>query len=189
MRCVAGRRRGFDRDEVLDRVTRAFWHAGFDATSVADLTRLTGVNPPSLYAAFGDKKALFAAVVERYQRTYGAFAARALAEEPTARAAVERILREAATEYTAPDRPRGCLVLSAPELADHRRAAVDALEAKIRSDVTAGVLPDHVDAHGLAVFVTATVRGMSGLARDGATRAELRHIARAAMSAWPAPVP
>ncbi len=186
---MAGRRRGFDREEVLDQVTRAFWRAGYDATSVADLTRLTGVNPPSLYAAFGDKKALFAEVVERYQRTYGAFSARAVAEEPTARDAVGRILREAAVEYTDPERPRGCLVFSAPELGGLRQAALDAVETRIRQDIAVGVLPDTVDAHGLAVFVAATVRGMSGLARDGATREELGHVARAAMSAWPAPVP
>ncbi|MEU6149512.1 TetR/AcrR family transcriptional regulator [Actinosynnema sp. NPDC047251] len=186
---MAGRKRGFDRAEVLDQVMRAFWHAGYDATSVADLTKLTGVNPPSLYAAFGDKKALFAEVVERYQRTYGAFTTRALAEEPTARAAVERILREAATEYTDPERPRGCLVLSAPELAGPRRAEVDAVEARIRADVAAGVLPAATDPHGLAVFVAATLRGMSGLARDGATREELGHVARAALAGWPAPVP
>ncbi|MEU4800830.1 TetR/AcrR family transcriptional regulator [Actinosynnema sp. NPDC023587] len=186
---MAGRKRGFDREAVLDQVTRAFWRAGYDATSVADLTRLTGVNPPNLYAAFGDKKALFAEVVERYRHTYGAFAGRALAEEPTARAAVERILHEAATGYTDPERPRGCLVLSAPELAEHRRAAIDAVEAKISADVAAGVLPGSTDAHGLAVFVAATVHGMSGLARDGATRGELGRVARAALSAWPAPVP
>ncbi|MEV0679891.1 TetR/AcrR family transcriptional regulator [Actinosynnema sp. NPDC050436] len=186
---MAGRRRRFDREEVLDLITRAFWRAGYDATSVADLTRLTGVNPPSLYAAFGDKKALFAEVVERYLRTYGAFAGLALREEPTARAAVERILREAATAYTDPARPRGCLLLSVPELVAHRRAAIDAVEAKIRADVASGVLPATTEAHGLAVFVGATVRGMSGLARDGATREELGHVARAALTAWPAPVP
>ncbi|QTR06140.1 TetR/AcrR family transcriptional regulator [Saccharothrix algeriensis] len=168
---------------------RAFWRKGYDATSVADLTELTGVNPPSLYAAFGAKKALFAEVVERYARTRGAFAARAAEEEPTARAAVERVLREAAARYTDPDHPRGCLVFSSPELGDLRRAAVAALEARIRRDVVAGALPADADPHGLAVFVAATLGGMSGLARDGATREELDHVARAAMSAWPAPVP
>ncbi|CAL9639567.1 HTH-type transcriptional repressor ComR [Actinosynnema sp. ALI-1.44] len=186
---MAGRRRGFDREEVLDQVTRAFWRAGYDATSVADLTKLTGVNPPSLYAAFGDKKALFTEVVERYARTYGAFTTRAIAEEPTARRAVERVLREAAVEYTAADRPRGCLILSAPELGHLREAAVAAVEDKIRHDVTTGELPARTDPHALAVYVAAVVRGMSDLARDGATREELRHVAEAAMSAWPPPVP
>ncbi|MEU4741127.1 TetR/AcrR family transcriptional regulator [Actinosynnema sp. NPDC023658] len=186
---VVGRKRGFDRDVVLDQVTRAFWRDGYQATSVADLTEATGVNPPSLYAAFGDKRALFTEAVARYQATYGAFTSRALDEESTARQAVERVLVEAAIEYTTPGRPRGCLVLSAPELHDLRDQALRALEAKIRHDVATGVLPAGTDAHRLAVFVAATARGMSSLARDGATRAELHDVARTALSAWPAPVP
>lgn len=184
-----GRKRGFDRDEVLDQVVRAFWRDGYRATSVADLTETTGVNPPSLYAAFGDKRALFAEAVTRYQATYGSFTARALEEEPTARRAVERILDEAATEYTTPGRPKGCLVLSAPELHDLRDQAVRAVEAKIRHDVATAALPAGTDAHRLAGFVAAVVRGMSSLARDGATRAELHDVARTAVAAWPAPVP
>ncbi|MFD1150510.1 TetR/AcrR family transcriptional regulator [Saccharothrix hoggarensis] len=186
---MVGRRRGFDRDEVLDRITRAFWRDGYQATSVADLTEATGVNPPSLYAAFGDKQALFAEVVTRYQATYGAFTTRALDEEPTARQAVERILTEAAVEYTNPDRPKGCLILSAPDLRHLRDQARQAVEAKIRHDVATGALPAGTDARRLALFVAATVQGMSSLARDGATRAELHDVARTALSAWPAPVP
>lgn len=189
MSAVVGRKRGFDRDEVLDQVTRAFWRDGYQATSVADLTEATGVNPPSLYAAFGDKRALFTEAVDRYQATYGAFTARALDEEPTARQAVERMLAEAAVEYTTPGRPGGCLVLTAPELHELRDRAMRAVEAKIRHDVDTGALPAGTDAHRLAVFVAATARGMSSLARDGATRAELRDVARTALSAWPAPVP
>lgn len=186
---MVGRKRGFDRDDVLDQVTRAFWRNGFQATSVADLTGTTGVNPPSLYAAFGDKRTLFAEAVSRYQATYGAFTKRALEEEPTARHAVERILNEAAIEYTTPERPKGCLILSSPELHDLRDQARQAFEAKIRHDVATGALPAGADAHRLALFVAATVRGMSSLARDGATREELRDVARTALSAWPAPVP
>jgi AcrR family transcriptional regulator len=189
MSAMVGRKRGFDRDEVLDQVTRAFWRDGYQATSVADLTATTGVNPPSLYAAFGDKHALFTEAVTRYQQTYGAFTTRALEEEPTARQAVERVLTEAAIEYTTPDRPKGCLVLSAPELNGLREQAIRAFEGKIRHDVATGALPAGTDAHRLALFVAATVRGMSSLARDGATRAELHDVARTALSVWPAPVP
>jgi AcrR family transcriptional regulator len=189
MSAMVGRKRGFDRDEVLDQVTRAFWRDGYQATSVADLTATTGVNPPSLYAAFGDKHALFTEAVARYQQTYGAFTTRALEEEPTARQAVERVLTEAAIEYTTPDRPKGCLVLSAPELNGLREQAIRAFEGKIRHDVATGALSAGTDAHRLALFVAATVRGMSSLARDGATRAELHDVARTALSVWPAPVP
>jgi AcrR family transcriptional regulator len=61
---------------------------------------------PSIYAAFSDKRTLFFEAVDRYLAAYAAFTVRALSEEPSARAAVERLLREAAASYTRPDRPR-----------------------------------------------------------------------------------
>src|SRR5919204_30689 len=102
-----GRPRSFDRDKALEGAIAVFWEHGYDATSISLLTQALGIGAPSLYAAFGDKRALFLEALDRYLRTYGAFTERALAEEPNARDAVERLLREAAAAYTRPGRPRG----------------------------------------------------------------------------------
>jgi AcrR family transcriptional regulator len=178
---------------------RAFWEHGFEATSIAELTKAMGIGAPSLYAAFGDKKTLFREVVAAYQRTYGAFAMRALAEEPTARQGVARLLREAATEYTDSRHPRGCLVISAatncsPDSIDVedflrrlRNANVRELERRIRADIKAGELPSDTDPKALATYTAAVLQGMSQQARDGATRAQLEAVAEAAMRAWPQP--
>lgn len=101
-----GRPRSFDRDAALDKAMLAFWENGYEATSIADLTRALGIGAPSLYAAFGDKRKLFDEVVVVYGGRYADFAGVALAEEPTARAAIGRILREAAEIYTDPAHPR-----------------------------------------------------------------------------------
>ena len=61
-----GRPPSFDRDAALHAAMLLFWRHGYEATSLRDLTRAMGVTPPSLYAAFGDKKALFRAAVRRY---------------------------------------------------------------------------------------------------------------------------
>src|SRR5258705_10772394 len=106
----SGRPRAFDRDEALERAIMVFWEHGFDATSIALLTEALGIGAPSLYAAFGNKRELFAAALDRYLHTYGAFTERALAEEPKPRGASERLLREAASAYTSPDHPRACLL-------------------------------------------------------------------------------
>ncbi|WP_426513365.1 TetR/AcrR family transcriptional regulator [Dactylosporangium sp. McL0621] len=194
-----GRPRSFDRDEALERAMAVFWEHGYDATSIAMLTAAVGIGAPSLYAAFGDKRSLFLEALARYMHTYAAFTQRALTDKPDARAAVERLLRDAAAAYTRLDRPRGCLLITAatncsPQSADiaahlreQRAAGARALEAKIASAAQAGELPAGTDPGALATFYGAVLQGMSAQARDGATTADLHRIADHALLAWPAP--
>ncbi|MGV9412664.1 TetR/AcrR family transcriptional regulator [Nocardia sp. NPDC003693] len=189
-----GRPRSFDRDAALDKALRLFWRQGYEATSISDLTGELGIGAPSLYAAFGDKKQLFDETITAYGARYGGFAARALAEEPTARAAAARTLREAAIEYTTPGQPGGCMVISAginttnaevaARLERLRNANVDAFEQRIRADVAAGILPAGTNAAALARYVGTVMQGMSQSARDGADRAELLTVAELALRAW-----
>lgn len=174
-----------------------FWQQGYEATSISDLTAAMGIGAPSLYAAFGDKKALFREVLEVYGLRYGGFIARALAQEPTARQAIARTLREAATEYTHDGLPHGCMVISAGAdttnldvaalLRELRNSNVVAYQDRIQRDIDAGLLPPDTDAVGLARYIGAIIAGMSQSARDGASRAELAKVAELAMRAWPTP--
>ncbi|MEU3526078.1 TetR/AcrR family transcriptional regulator [Streptomyces sp. NPDC038707] len=190
-----GRPRSFDRATALEKALMAFWERGYEATSVSDLTRVMGIGAPSLYAAFGDKQSLFDEVVRVYNGTHGAFGERALAEEPTAREAVARLLREAAAVYTDPAHPHGCMVIHAatnctnPEvealLRERRNANIAAFEARVRADIAAGLLPAGTDATALARHTGAVIQGMSQQARDGARREELEALAEIAMAIWP----
>lgn len=176
---------------------RAFWRYGFDAVSIADLTAAIGIAPPSLYAAFGDKKTLFREAVETYLRTHGAFLRQALNEEPTTRQAVDRILREAAVRYTSPNDPPGCMITNAAvncaasstDVAELLRAvrsdSIRDLEERIAAEVARGMLPPHTDARGLALLTSVTLRGMSQQACDGASTEDLLRVAQAVMRAWP----
>jgi AcrR family transcriptional regulator len=192
------RQRAFDRDAALDSALRAFWRHGYEATSIAELTAVMGIRPPSLYAAFGDKRRLFEEAVRRYQETYGAFTARALAEEPTGRQAIERVLREAAAEYASTEHPTGCLIISAavncgPESAEveellrgFRQEAKAALRRRIDDDLAAGRLAPGTETGGLATFYASVIQGMSTQSRDGASHADLLRVAELAMIAYPA---
>ncbi|MEO8798683.1 MAG: helix-turn-helix domain-containing protein, partial [Polyangiaceae bacterium] len=91
---MLGRPPSFDRDDVLRRATMVFWKHGYDATSIALLTKSMGIGAPSLYAAFGDKRALFEEALGYYSKTYGAFIMQVAREEADARTAVERLLGE-----------------------------------------------------------------------------------------------
>src|ERR1700692_3383022 len=103
-----GRPRSFDVEKALDRALQVFWRKGYEGASVSDLTKAVGINRPSLYAAFGDKKALFRRALDRYLTGPAAYTQEAL-KEPTARAVVERLLQGAAGLDAAPRNPGGCL--------------------------------------------------------------------------------
>ncbi|PXX68572.1 TetR family transcriptional regulator [Nocardia tenerifensis] len=189
-----GRPRSFDREAALDKATRLFWARGYEATSIGDLTAAMGIGAPSLYAAFGDKATLFGEVVRSFGARYGQFIPRALAEEPTAEAALRRCLRDAAAEYTRADCPHGCLVMTAGmntnsgEIADMLREMrtrnLGLIAERIQADVDAGLLAPETDARLLARYVSTVMQGMSQAARDGASQAELERVAELAMYGW-----
>src|SRR5579862_5868846 len=105
-----GRPRSFDIDRALDRALQVFWRKGYEGATLSDLTKAVGVNRPSLYAAFGDKEALFRKALDRYLNGPAAYTQEAL-KEPTARAVIERLLQGAADLNTAPRNPGGCLTV------------------------------------------------------------------------------
>ena len=192
-----GRPREFDTDAALDQAMCAFWRHGYEGASLRELTEAMGISPTSLYAAFGDKKALFLAAVDRYLATHGAFTVQTLENEPTARRAIARLLEEASEAYSDPSLPGGCLVsLNSAQCTDRyrdikaalaeRRAATEAaMRDRIARGQKAGELRQNADPDALAGFYAAVMAGMSDLARGGAGRQKLERIAALAMQAWP----
>ena len=174
-----------------------FWRKGFEATSMNDLCDAMGVRSPSLYAAFGSKEALYLEAVERYVQTQGPPIWSKLAEGATARAGIENMLI-AATENLPKSRakPAGCMAALAA-VGDEWPAAIARVMKKVRLEmlgtlrsrletaVANGELPAATDVDGLSRFYLSVYQGMAIQARDGATRAELRGVAAAAMAAWP----
>src|SRR2546422_9092434 len=103
-----GRQGESDREAALEQAIDVFWRHGYEATSVSDLTAAMGINPPSLYAAFGDKEKLFLEAVERYQQQRRRSVTKVFDEAPTAKEAVHRGLQDAARERACSSHPRGC---------------------------------------------------------------------------------
>src|SRR5690349_489182 len=89
-----GRPRAFDTEAALDAALDVFFRHGYEGASLDALTDAMGINRPSLYAAFGNKEQLFKAVLDRYVERNGHAMCESLAA-PTAREAVERLLRAA----------------------------------------------------------------------------------------------
>src|SRR5215470_17599780 len=105
-----GRPREFDVDQALERALQVFWRKGYEGASLPDLTQAMGINRPSLYAAFGNKEALFRKALDRYAEGPAAYLGAAL-NEPTARAIAERLLHGTSDLVTDPRNPRGCLIV------------------------------------------------------------------------------
>lgn len=196
-----GRPRAFDREVALGEAVRLFWRKGFEATSMADLTAAMGIGAPSLYAAFGSKEALYAEALCHYQKHFGPLTWARFDAAGTAKAAVESWLMDSAAALThgEPDMPKGCMVtLSAIDRDEHaelcetvrtsRGVALDRLVARFERAVTDSEIGATTDLHALARYIQTVQNGMSILARDGATRAELETIARLAMASWDASV-
>jgi AcrR family transcriptional regulator len=191
-----GRPRRFDRAEALRRAMAVFWQRGYEGTSLADLTAAMGIKRPSLYAAFGCKEALFREAVALYEAAEGQATARALRDAPSARAAVEAMLRANAAAYASPDRPPGCMVvlgamLGTPEcqavrdhLAARRREAQTAVRRRLEEGIAQGELLPGTDTAALAAFYTTVLQGLSIQARDGASGQALGAIVDCAMAAW-----
>lgn len=191
-----GRPRTFDRDRALDQALQVFWREGYEGASLSDLTRAMGINRPSLYAAFGNKKALFRRVLDRYLEGPAAYIDDALAQ-PTARGVVQRLLEGAADALTAPENPRGCLYVQGAlatgreaasirrELSSRRAAGEAKIYQRFKRARTEGDLPRLSDPAALACFVATVLQGMAVQAAGGASRADLRCVAKTALRAWP----
>jgi AcrR family transcriptional regulator len=177
---VIGRPRGFDRGAALEAAMFLFWRKGFAATSMNDLCDAMGVRSPSLYAAFGSKEALYLEAVEHYVR---------VGVETLLVAAAESLPKSRAT-------PAGCMAMLAA-VGDEWPAAIARVVKKVRLEmlgmlrtrlenaVAKGELPASTDIDGLSRFYLSVFQGMAIQARDGATQAELRAVAAAAMATWP----
>jgi AcrR family transcriptional regulator len=192
-----GRPRAFDRGAALGAAMQLFWQKGFSATSISDLTHAMGIGSPSLYAAFGSKEALYAEALNHYRTSHEAIVWDRFFAAGTTREAVAAFLHDSAAGLSRT--PNGCMVtLSAVGAEGHadlgalvasaRNVTLERLKSRLEQGVVAGEIGDEVDTHALARFVQTVQNGMSLLARDGASRAELEAVAETAMLGWDAQV-
>lgn len=191
-----GRPREFCTENALAAALAVFWRKGYEGASLSDLTDAMGISRPSLYAAFGNKEALFRQALDLYEREKMAYVGLALAQ-PTARGVAEYMLMGALERQTSVCDPRGCLgVVSAMQCGDEAQAirsevqargaaANDALIARFERAKSEGEFTPSVSAGGLARLLYAVSQGLAMQASAGATAAELRMLVDTALQCWP----
>ncbi|MGG7462834.1 TetR/AcrR family transcriptional regulator [Plantibacter sp. YIM 135347] len=192
-----GRTRTFDLEQALDHAVDVFWRRGYEATSIAELTEAMGINPPSLYAAFGNKRALFDKVVERYMR-YSAANLQAAAAQPTGRAAALHMLTSVVLSATSDGQPTGCLLVQGAlvgsadnadvhdELARRRDEVRHAMQLRFEQALDDGDFPPETDPAKLARYYLTVATGLTVQAASGVKRRELLETVDFAMAAFPA---
>lgn len=187
-----GRPRTFDRDTALDQAMEVFWRHGYEGATIAQLTEAMGINPPSLYAAFGSKEALLKAALDRYTARREAWMEEVLSA-PTAREVTARMLMGVAEKQTDPSNPPGCLLVQGGlaccsgsanvpfELAARRAQTEEQLRHRFERAKAEGDLAEAADPAALARYVSAVITGMSVMASSGADREALAQVAEVAI--------
>jgi TetR/AcrR family transcriptional regulator, copper-responsive repressor len=199
-----GRPRAYNPEAALQRATESFWRAGYSATSLDDLSAATGMNRPSLYGAFGDKRELYLAALARYWEISRGAMQDALAYDRPLRDALRRLYRKALAGYFGgKDGARGCFAIGTATTEALRDAKIrvllaegfqmidDAFAARIRFARDHGDLPNGADPATLAMLASATLHTLAIRSRAGAARSRLEAMADATVEVicGPAPVP
>lgn len=189
-----GRPREFDAETALDQAMEVFWRHGYEGATIAQLTEAMGINPPSLYACFGNKEGLLKAALDRYTKLRNVWMDEVVAA-PTAREVAARMLMGIAEKQTDPANPPGCLLVQGGiacgtgsenvpfELAARRAENEDQLRERFVRAKAEGDLKDTADPAALARYVSAVSVGMGVMASSGADREALRQVASVAVQA------
>ena len=191
-----GRPREFCVDAALSAALAVFWSKGYEGASLSELTEAMGVTRPSLYAAFGNKEALFRKALDLYEREKLAFMGAAL-KAPTSRGVAERILTNALSMQTSASGPRGCLsVISSvacgaeaasikAEVVARRASSEAALLARFEQAKADGDLTGETDPAALVRYLMTILQGMAVQAGSGVPRESLEQLVATTLSLWP----
>jgi AcrR family transcriptional regulator len=185
-----GRPRAYDADDALGNATDAFWLSGYSGTSLDTLSDATGMNRPSLYAAFGDKHALYLSTLDRYVEAGVHGMQLALRDDIPLAQALQRVYDAALALYLPTgDAPRGCFLIGTAvveskvdedvrtRLAQGLKAFDREFEKRIRRAQTDGELAADADAAVLARVASAIMHSLALRSRSGDSRASLRATA------------
>ena len=187
------RLREFDEDRALDAAVDCFWSRGYEATSVRDLAREMGIGGASLYNAFGDKRTLFAKVLERYANRSTRERIARLEASHRPREAIRAFLAEVIERSLKDSNCKGCLLVNsaldvAPHDAELGRVVTGYLEEiraffrrNVEAAVAAGETPRGTDAEALSIHLLGVLMGMRVLSRTGARRHTLEAVVQPAL--------
>jgi AcrR family transcriptional regulator len=187
-----GRPRQYDPERALAQAAAVFWKNGYAATSLDELAAATGMNRPSLYAAFGDKRDLYLETLARYREQSRAIGVAITADQPPLRVFLKRFYEAALDIYLAQGaEARGCYSISTapaqattdPAVRDFLADSISNTDAFVAKQIAKarerGEVPSDADAEALAQLATAALHSIAVRARVGVPRRRLTALAAA----------
>lgn len=176
---IQQRRPAFDREQGIALAQALFHQHGFDAVSLSDLTEAMDIKPPSFYAAYGSKAALFERALHRYAGENALPLDRLLTKDQPPAEALTALLVKAAMQYGRDRTMRGCMITEGmraddPVARDMAEQLGDVGVKMIRRYLVQ-VCPEN--AHTLADYLQITLRGLSAAACSGMPRKRLKEAA------------
>ncbi len=186
------RPREFDETAVLDAATTVFWARGFEAASTRELAEAMGVTTASLYNAYGDKRALYRLVLDRYASSALSWCGSTLEEGSSAAAALKRFFEAVGQETLSGEARRGCLVVNAgleagPQDPEFQRVVADVFSrigalfgACVRRGQADGSITQAQSAEDLAGLLLSVMLGLRVIARTQPEPTVVRGMVRAA---------
>jgi len=171
---------------------RVFWAKSYEGATMADLTEAMGINRSSMYAAFGDKEALYKKVISRYREGPMTYIREALAR-PTLRATVEALLRGTVDFLAMPNHPKGCLSIQGAlacgtdaepikqAMIEWRRSGEIAIGTRLRRAQREGDWRGDMQPPDLARYLSSVMTGLGVQAANGATKSEMNRVADIAL--------
>lgn len=188
------RTREFDEDQVLDAAMQLFWEKGYEATSLSDLTSRMGIQRPSIYSAFGDKKELFEAALRRYTMSRASDIRNRLQSHSSVKESFSIFFADVVNEEYAGDLSKGCFCINTMvELAphderfeiltrEHQMYLSVIFQETIERGIQSGELEVNTDAKSLAQALIVALIGLTVMMKSRPQRSFVDNVIAATLT-------
>ncbi|MES5957252.1 TetR/AcrR family transcriptional regulator [Bacillus fungorum] len=188
------RTREFDEDQVLDAAMQLFWEKGYEATSLSDLTSRMGIQRPSIYSTFGDKKELFEAALRRYTMSRASDIRNRLQSHSSVKEAFSIFFADVVNEEYAGDLSKGCFCINTMvELAphderfeiltrEHQMYLAVIFQETIERGIQSGELEFNTDAKSLAQALIVALIGLTVMMKSRPKRSFVDNVIAATLT-------
>lgn len=188
------RTREFDEDQVLDAAMQLFWEKGYEATSLSDLTSRMGIQRPSIYSTFGDKKELFEAALRRYTMSRASDIRNRLQSHSSVKEAFSIFFADVVNEEYSGDLSKGCFCINTMvELAphderfeiltrEHQMYLAVIFQETIERGIQSGELEFNTDAKSLAQALIVALIGLTVMMKSRPQRSFVDNVIAATLT-------